>query len=72
MDNEYQVKEFTEEFNGRILILDMLKDIDFNISYDINSYQDISQKLMPKIRSYADKYNLTILFVHHLNKLGKH
>lgn len=49
----------------------MLKDIDFNISYDINSYQDISQKLMSKIRSYADKYNLTILFVHHLNKLGK-
>ena len=26
---------------------------------------------MPQIRSYADKYNLTILFVHHLNKLGK-
>lgn len=71
MDIEYQVKEFAEELNGRILILDMLKNIDFNISYDINSYQDISQKLMPKIRSYADKYNLTILFVHHLNKLGK-
>ena len=71
MDIEYQVKEFAEEYNGRILILDMLKDIDFSISYDINSYQDISQKLMPKIRSYADKYNLTILFVHHLNKLGK-
>ena len=49
----------------------MLKDISFDISYDINSYQDIAQKLMPQIRSYADKYNLTILFVHHLNKLGK-
>ena len=68
MDIEYQVKEFAEELNGRILILDMLKDIDFNISYDTNSYQDISQKLTPKIRSYADKNNLTILFVHHLNK----
>lgn len=68
MDIEYQIKEFAEEFNGRILIIDMLKDIDFNIAHDINSYQDISQKLMPKIRSYADKYNLTILFVHHLNK----
>ena len=68
---EYQIKEFAEELNGRVLILDMLKDIDFNIAYDINSYQDISQKLMPKIRSNADKYNLTILFVHHLNKLGK-
>ncbi len=71
MDIEYQVKEFAEQYNGKILILDMLKDIEFNIGYDINSYQDISQKLMPKIRSYADKYNLTILFVHHLNKLGK-
>lgn len=28
----------------------MLKDIDFSISYDIDSCQDISQKLMPKIR----------------------
>lgn len=70
-DIEYEVKEFAEKLNGRILILDMLKDIDFNISDDINSYQDISQKLMLKIRSYSDKYNLTILFVHHLNKLGK-
>lgn len=68
---EYEVKEFAEEYNGKVLILDMLKDISFDISYDINSYQDIAQKLMPQIRSYADKYNLTILFVHHLNKLGK-
>lgn len=59
---KYQVKEFAEELNGRILILDMFKDIDFNISYDINSYQDISQKLMSKIIIYADKYNLTVLF----------
>ena len=49
----------------------MLKDISFDINYDINSYQDIAQKLMPQIRSHADKYNLTILFIHHLNKLGK-
>ena len=70
-DIEYEVKEFAEEYNGKILILDMLKDISFDIGYDINSYQDIAQKLMPQIRSYADKYNLTILFVHHLNKLGK-
>lgn len=71
MDIEYEIKEFAEEYNGKLLILDMLKDIDFNIAYDINNYQDISQKIMPKLRSYADKYNLTILFVHHLNKLGK-
>ena len=54
MDIEYQIKEFAEEYNGKLMILDMLKDIDFNIAYDINNYQDISQKLMPKLRSYAE------------------
>ena len=71
MDIEYEIKEFAEEYHGKLLILDMLKDINFNIDYDINSYQDISQKLMPTLRNFADKYNLTILFVHHLNKQGK-
>lgn len=71
MEIEYQIKEFAEKYGGKLLILDMLKDINFGIAYDINNYQDIAQKLMPKLRSYADKYNLTILFVHHLNKLGK-
>ena len=71
MDIEYQIKEFAEEYNGKILILDMIKDINFGVTYDINNYQDISQKLLPKIRSIADKYDLTILLVHHLNKLGK-
>ena len=39
MDIEYQIKEFAEEYNGKLMILDMLKDIDFNIAYDINNYQ---------------------------------
>ena len=69
-DIEFEIKEFAEEYGGKVLILDMLKDIDFGIYYDINNYQDISQKLMPKIRRCADKYNLMIIFVHHLNKLG--
>lgn len=69
-DIEFEIKQFAEEYGGKVLILDMLKDIDFGIYYDINNYQDISQKLMPKIRMCADKYNLTIIFVHHLNKLG--
>lgn len=71
MEIEYLIKEFAEEYGGKLLVLDMLKDINFGIAYDINNYQDIAQKLMPKLRSNADKYNLTILFVHHLNKLGK-
>lgn len=71
MDIEYQVSDFAKKYNGKLLILDMLKDIDFNVGYDINNYQDIAQNLMPKIRSYTDKYGLTIIIVHHLNKLGK-
>ena len=71
MDIEYQIQEFAHEYNGKILIIDMLKDVDFNVAYDINSYQDIAQILMPRIRSLGDKYGLTILLVHHLNKLGK-
>ena len=71
MDIEYQIQELAHEYNGKILILDMLKDVEFNVSYDINSYQDIAQNLMPRVRSLSDKYGLTILFVHHLNKLGK-
>ncbi len=71
MDIEYQISDFAKKYGGKLLILDMLKDIDFNVGYDINNYQDIAQHLMPKIRSYADKYGLSIIIVHHLNKLGK-
>lgn len=46
----------------------MLKDMDLGISYDINDFQDVAQKLMPKLRELCEKYNLTILFTHHLNK----
>lgn len=46
----------------------MLKDIDLGINYDINSYQNIGQKLLHKLRNLCEKYNITILFTHHLNK----
>ena len=49
----------------------MLKDIDFGIDYDINNYQDIAQKVLPKLRYFCDKYNVTFLLTHHLNKNGK-
>lgn len=68
LDIEYEIHQFATEYNGKFLIIDMLKDMDFGISYDINSYQDIAQLLMPKLRSLCDKYNLTILITHHLNK----
>ena len=30
MDIEYQIQEFAHEYNGKILIIDMLKDVDLN------------------------------------------
>lgn len=70
-DLEYDIKIFSEENNGRLIIIDMLKDIDFGIDYDINNYQDIAQKVLPKLRYFGDKYNVTFLLTHHLNKNGK-
>ena len=34
-DLEHDIKSFAEEYNGKLIILDMLKDIDFGIQYDI-------------------------------------
>lgn len=46
----------------------IVKDMDLDISYDINDFQDVVQKLMLKLGELCRKYNLTILFTHHLNK----
>ena len=70
-DNEYKIKEFVEDYNGKVMIIDMFKDVDFGMSYNINDYQDIAQNLMPIIRNFASKYGLTVLLVHHTNKIGK-
>ena len=66
-----KLTDFVKKYKGKVVILDMLKDIDLGINYDINSYQDIGQKLLPKLRNLCEKYNITILFTHHLNKQGK-
>lgn len=70
-DFEIDINDFVKKYKGKVVILDMLKDIDLGINYDINSYQDIGQKLLPKLRNLCEKYNITILFTHHLNKQGK-
>ena len=67
-DIEYKLFEFSSKEQTRLVVIDMMKDFDVGISYDINDFQDIAQKLMPKLRSIADKYNFTILLTHHLNK----
>lgn len=70
-DMELDIKDFSENMGGKLVIIDMLKDIQFDFNYDINSYQDIGQKVLPKLRELCNKYNFSILFIHHLNKKGK-
>lgn len=70
LDIEVDIHEFAKYKNGKLLIVDMLKDTNLGINYDINNYQDVGQKLLPKLRSLCDKYNIAILFTHHLNKKG--
>ncbi len=67
---EVDIMEFAKYKDGKVLIIDMLKDVNVGIDYDINNYQDVGQKLLPKLRSICEKYDLTILFTHHLNKRG--
>ena len=70
LDFEVDIKDFAKNKNGKLVIIDMLKDVNLGIDYDINNYQDVGQKLLPKLRSICEKYNLSILFTHHLNKRG--
>ena len=65
-----EIKLFYEKTQGKLVIIDMLKDIDFGFDYNINDYQDIGQKLLPELRMICNKYNVAILFTHHLNKRG--
>ncbi len=65
-----EIKLFSEQTHGKLVIIDMLKDIDFGFDYNINDYQDIGQKLLPELRMICNKYNVAILFTHHLNKRG--
>lgn len=67
-DIEENLKTFSSTSQTRFLIIDMMKDFDIGIKYDINDFQDTTQKLMPKLRGLAEEYNLTILITHHLNK----
>lgn len=45
-DNEWIIKKFAEDYNGKVMIFDMLKDIDLGVGYDMNSYQDINQLMI--------------------------
>lgn len=71
MDLQLEFQEFSNELNGRFVIIDMFSGIDMNNGYDLNNYQDMGQYVIPKFRELCKKYNFTILLIHHLNKNNK-
>ena len=68
MDLQIDFQEFACNYNGKFVIVDMLCGIDMNNGYDINNYQEIGQYLIPQFRELCNKYDFTILLIHHLNK----
>ena len=68
MDLQLEFQEFSNELNGRFVVIDMFSGIDLNNGYDLNNYQDMGQYVIPKFRELCKKYNFTILLIHHLNK----
>lgn len=68
MDLQLQFQTFSNEYNGKFVIIDMFSGIDLNNGYDLNNYQDMGQVVIPKFRELCKKYEFTILLVHHLNK----
>lgn len=70
MDLEVDIKEFAQDYHGKLIIMDMLYGMDLGVAYDLNNYQDMGQKALPTLRKLCDKYHVSILFIHHLNKNG--
>ena len=63
------LKEFSEDYNGRFVIIDIMCGIDYGYETDINNYSDVMKNMFDKYRELAKKYNLTFFLIHHLNKL---
>jgi RecA-family ATPase len=70
-DLQLELKEFSETYNGKFVIVDIMCGIDYGYELDINNYSDVMKKMFDKYREISKKYNLTFLLVHHLNKEGK-
>ena len=76
-DNKLNIREdlylditsFVEEYKGKLVIIDMLSGIDYQIGYDLNNYMDMD-KVISKYRELINKYNLSFLLIHHTNKNG--
>ena len=67
-DIERDIYELTAKKNNLVVIIDMLKDIQFDSGYDLNNYQEINDVVFKKLKDLCKKYNITILVTHHLNK----
>ncbi len=39
---EKEISKFKEKYNGKLVLIDMLKEINFGSYYDLNNYQDMS------------------------------
>ena len=70
-DLQLELKEFSEKYNEKFVIVDIMYGIDYGCELDINNYSDVMKKMFDKFRELSKKYNLTFLLVHHLNKEGK-
>ncbi len=70
-DLQLELKEFSEKYNEKFVIVDIMYGIDYGCELDINNYSDVMKKMFDKYRELSKKYNLTFLLVHHLNKEGK-
>lgn len=68
MDLQLDFQEFSLDYNGKFVIIDMLCGVNMDNGYDLNNYQDIGQYVIPKFRELCRKYGFTILLIHHLNK----
>lgn len=68
---EKEISTFSEKYNGKLVFIDMFNGINFGSYYDLNNYQDMSQKIFPQLRKLCNDYNVTIIIVHHLNRKGK-
>jgi len=68
MDLQLVFQDFAFNYNGKFIIVDMFTGVDVNNGYDLNNYQDINQYVFPKYRELCNKYDFTILLIHHLNK----
>ena len=68
---EKEIMNFSEKHNGKLVFIDMFNGINFGYNYDLNNYQDMSQNIFPQIWNLCNKYNVSIILVHHLNRKGK-